>query len=204
MVKKMFGVGDIAELCGVEPKTVSIWRLRYADFPEPDVTVGDTAGWDPARAEEIKAWMSRRPGRGRKTAPAPHVEETLRRIFVFQFMRPNDFAWAPIEFPGVQYDGDGVLADGMQAMATAHLVDAIRQQDYELVFDDPATDPVRMMHHILWDKWTEDEIGRHEFIGRLFNERGQIYQGCTAFDAARYALQRLAALDGEMRSIHQA
>ena len=81
-----------------------------------------------------------------------------------------------------------------------HLIDAIRQQGYDLVFHNPATDPVAVMHHILWDKWAEDEIGEYQFIGRLFNERGQIYRGCTAFDAANYTLQRLAALDGEMRS----
>lgn len=203
MVKKMLGVADIAAMCGVEPKTVSIWRLRYHDFPEPDVTVGDTAGWDPGRAGEIRAWMSRRPGRGRKTAPVPHVQEALRRVFVYKFMRPDDFAWAPINFPGVRYDDDGVLSKGMQARATTHLIDAIREQGYEIVFDDPATDSVATMHHILWDKWTEKEIGEHQFIGRLFNERGQIYRGCTAFDAAAYTLQRLAALGGEIRSVHQ-
>lgn len=200
VVKKLLGVADIAGICGVEPKTVSIWRLRYADFPEPDVTVGETAGWDPGRAEEIRAWMGRRPGRGRKAPPAPHVQEALRRVFVYSFMRPDDFAWAPIDFPGARYDDDGVLADGMQAKATAHLIDAIRQQGYEIVFDNPATDPVAVLHHTLWDKWTEDEIGEHQFTGRLFNERGQIYRGCTAFDAANYTLQRLAALDGEIRS----
>lgn len=200
MVKKLLGVANIAAMCGVEAKTVSIWRLRYADFPEPDVTVGEIAGWDPARAEEIRAWMNRRPGRGRKTTPAPHVQEALRRVFVYNFMRPDDFAWAPIDFPGARYDDDGMLADEVQAKATAHLIDAIRQQGYELVFDNPATDPVAVMHHILWDKWAEDEIGEHQFIGRLFNERGQIYRGCTAFDAANYTLQRLAALDGEIRS----
>jgi hypothetical protein len=200
VVKKLLGVADIAAMCGVEAKTVSIWRLRYADFPEPDVAVGEIAGWDPVRAEEIRTWMGRRPGRGRKTPPAPHVQEALRRVFVYNFMRPDDFAWAPIDFPGARYDDDGVLSDGMQARATAHLVDAIRQQGYELVFDNPATDPVAVMHHILWDKWTDDEIGEHQFIGRLFNERGQIYRGCTAFDAANYTLQRLAALDGAIRS----
>jgi hypothetical protein len=200
VVKKLLGVTDIAALCGVEPKTVSIWRLRYADFPEPDVTVGETAGWDPGRAEEIRAWMNRRPGRGRKAPPDPHVQEALRQVFVYNFMRPDDFAWAPISFPGARYDDDGVLADGMQAKATVHFVDVIQRQGYEIVFDDPAADPVALMHHILWDKWTEDEIGEHQFIGRLFNERGQIYRGCTAFDAANYTLQRLAALDGEIRS----
>jgi hypothetical protein len=198
VVKKLLGVADIAAMCGVEPKTVSIWRLRYADFPEPDVTVGETAGWDSRRADEIRAWMNRL-GRGRKTPSAPHVQEALRRVFVYNFMRPDDFAWAPIDFPGVRYD-DGVLADGMQAKATAHLIDAIRQQGYEVVLGSQAADPMTVMHRILWDKWTEDEIGEHQFTERLFNERGQIYQGCTAFDAANYTLQRLAALDGEIRS----
>jgi coenzyme F420-reducing hydrogenase alpha subunit len=32
---------------------------------------------------------------------------------------------------------------------------------------------------------------------------GQIYRACTAFDAANYTLQRLAALGGEIRSVHQ-
>jgi hypothetical protein len=138
VVKKLLGVADIAGICGVEPKTVSIWRLRYADFPEPDVTVGETAGWDPGRTEEIRAWMGRRPGRGRKAPPAPYVQEALRRVFVYSFMRPDDFAWAPIDFPGARYDDDGVLADGMQAwahvdstlrdMAAANTVNSILQR----------------------------------------------------------------------------
>jgi hypothetical protein len=202
VTRKMLGVTDIGAMCGVEPKTVSMWRLRYPDFPEPDVTVGETAGWDPRRAEEIKSWMSRRPGRGRKTDPEPHVLEAVRRIFVYQFMRPDDFAWAPIQFPGVQYDNDGALADGMQAKATAHLIDALRRQGYELTFGNPAVDPVAMMQHLLWDRWTEDEIGEHAFIGPLFDEHGQIYHGCTAFDAATYTLQRLAAYGGKIQSIH--
>ncbi|HLM95563.1 MAG TPA: hypothetical protein VK283_04560 [Acidimicrobiales bacterium] len=203
MVKKLLGVADIAALFGVEPKTVSMWRLRYPDFPEPDVSIGDLVGWDPGRAEEIRAWASRRPGRGRRAVPAEHVQETLRRVYVHQFMRPDDFAWAPIDFPGAQYDDDGLLAQGMQDRAAAHLVGAIRGQGYEIVFDDPGTDVTKAMHHILWDKWSEDEIGEHQFIGRLFDDRGQIYHGCTAFDAARYTLQRLAALGGELRSVHE-
>lgn len=126
----------------------------------------------------------------------------LRQVFVHQFMRPDDFAWAPIDFPGAEYDEDGLLAPGIQAKATMHLTGVIRGQGYEIVFDDPGTDVIKAMHHILWDKWSEDEIGQHQFIGRLFDDRGQIYRGCTAFDAARYTLQRLAALDGELRSAH--
>jgi hypothetical protein len=43
------------------------------------------------------------------------------------------------------------------------------------------------------------ELGEHKFIGQLFDDRGRIYHGCTAFDA----LQRLAALGGEIRSGHR-
>src|ERR1700761_2537156 len=111
LTKTMLGVSDIAAELEVEPKTVSIWRQRYTDSPEPDVQVGENAGWDPGRLEEIKTWMGRRPGRGRKTIPVQHVQEGLRRVFVYRFMRPDDFAWAPIDFPGVQYDSDGVLGD---------------------------------------------------------------------------------------------
>lgn len=199
----MLGVADIAAMFGVEPKTVSMWRLRYPDFPEPDVSVGDLAGWDPGRAEELRVWASRRPGRGRRTATAEHVQEVLRRVLVYKFMRPDDFAWAPIDFPGVEYDQDGLLANGMQARAAAHLVDAIRGKGYEITFDDPGTDVAEAIRRILWDKWSEDEIGEHQFIGRLFDDRGQIYRGCTAFEAARYTIQRLAALGGELRSVRE-
>ena len=130
-------------------------------------------------------------------------ELALRRIFVYKFMRADDFAWAPIDFPGVQYDDDGMLGDGMREKATAHLINTIRLQGYDLAFDDPATNPQAAMHHILWDKWTEDEIGEHQFIGRLFNEHGQIYRGCTAFDAAAYTIERLAAMGGEVCSAHR-
>jgi hypothetical protein len=203
VVRKMLGVADIAAIFGVEPKTVSMWRLRYRDFPEPDAVIGDVAGWDPDRAEEVRVWASRRPGRGRRAAPAEHVQEALRRILVYRFMRPDDFAWAPIQFPGIEYDQDGRLTHGMQAKGAAYLVDAMRSQGLEIAFEDPATDATDAMQRVLWEKWTEEEVGEHQFIGRLFDERGQIYHGCTAFDAARYCLQRLAALGGELRSVHE-
>ena len=133
--------------------------------------------------------------------PAEHVQEALRRVFVYQFMRPDDFAWAPIDFPGVKYDQDGLLANGMQTRAAAHLVDAIRGKGYEFAFDDRGTDVTEAVRHVLWDKWTEVEVGEHQFIGRLFDDRGQIYRGCTAFDAARHTLDRLAVLGGELRSV---
>jgi hypothetical protein len=204
MVKKLLGVADIAAIFGVEAKTVSMWRQRYPDFPEPDVLVGDVAGWDPSRRKEFEVWESRRPGRGRRSAAAEHVEEVLRRIFVYQFMRPDDFAWAPVVFPGARYDREDRLVEGMQIEGAAHLVKAIRADGYEFIFEDPDKDAVEAMRRVLWDSWTESEVGKHQFIGRLFDEYGQIYRGCTAFDAARYTLQRLAAIGCELQSIHQA
>ena len=200
MVKDMLGVADIAAMFNVEPKTVSMWRQRYADFPEPDVTIGGMAGWDRERTEELRVWESGRPGQGRRAMPAEHIQEMLRRTFVFRFMRPDDFAWAPIAFPGIEYDHDGRLAAGMPARAAAHLIGELRNQGFEIVFQDPAVDASQAMQRVLWDRWTTDEIG-DEFRGCLFDDHGRIYHGCTAFDAARYTLQRLTALGGEIRSI---
>lgn len=201
MVKEMLSVADIAAMFNVEPKTVSMWRLRYAEFPEPDVVVGGMAGWDPDRAEEIRVWESRRPGQGRRAMLAEHVEEMLRRTFVFRFLRPDDYASAPINFPGIEYE-DGQLAGGMRAKAAEHLINALRDQGYEIVFQDPATDVTQAVQRVLWDRWTAAEVGEREFIGRLFDDHGRIYHGCTAFDAAAYTLLRLAALGGEIRSMH--
>jgi hypothetical protein len=200
MVKEMLGVADIAAMFDVEPKTVSMWRLRYPEFPEPDVVVGGMVGWDPDRAEEIRVWESRRPGRGRRSLLVEHIQETLRRTFVFRFMRPDDFAWAPIDFPGIEYE-DGRLADGMQAKAAEYLIGELRDQGYEIVFQDTATDVTQALQHVLWDRWTAAEVGDNEFLGQLFDDYGRIYRGCTAFDAASYTMQRLAALGGEIRSV---
>jgi hypothetical protein len=200
MVKEMLGVADIAVMFNVEPKTVSMWRLRYADFPEPDVTIGGMAGWDPGRAEELRFWERRRPGQGRRAMLATHVQETVRRTFIFRFLRPDDFTSAPIDFPGIRYE-NGRLADGMQAKASEHLIDALRDQGCEIVFQDPATDAMQAMQRVLWDRWTAAEVGEDEFVGQLFDDHGRIYHGCTAFDAAAYTLQRLAALGGEIRSM---
>ena len=60
------------------------------------------------------------------------------------------------------------------------------------------------VQHVLWDRWTAAEVGENEFIGQLFDDHGRIYRGCTAFDAASYTLQRLAALGGEIRSVRGA
>jgi hypothetical protein len=88
-------------------------------------------------AYQMRRWASGWPGRGRRAVPAEHVQEALRRVFVDKFMRPDDLAMAPIDFAGVEYDADGRLASGMQVKAAAHLVGAIRDQSYEIAFEDP-------------------------------------------------------------------
>jgi hypothetical protein len=57
----------------VAAKTVSTRRQRYADFPEPDVDIGESARWEPSRAEEIQAWEAQRAGRGHSTVEDDHV-----------------------------------------------------------------------------------------------------------------------------------
>ncbi len=88
----------------------------------------------------------------------------------------------------------------MQARAAVHLIDALHDQGYDIVFADAGTDATEAMRRVLWDRWTAAEVGEHEFTGQLFDDHGRIYHGCTAFDAAAYTLRRLAALGGELRS----
>lgn len=107
------------------------------------------------------------------------------------------------DFSGVAYDEDGLLVDGRLAKAEAHLVGAIRGLGYEIVFEGPGAGVTEVIRRIVRGTWSKDEIGEHQFIGRLFGERGQIYRGCTVFDAARYTLRRLAAVGGKLCSGHQ-
>ena len=110
--------------------------------------------------------------------------------------------WTAREFLGLP-GLDGLLVDGMQAKAAAHLVGAIRGLGYEIGFEGPGAGVTEAIRHIVWAKWSKDEIGEHQFIGRLFGELGRIYGGCTAFDASRYTLRRLAAVGGKLCSGHQ-
>ncbi|MFB9926015.1 helix-turn-helix transcriptional regulator [Amycolatopsis halotolerans] len=55
---------DIAEWFGVKAATVTQWRGRYTDFPEPDAMTGSVAGWLPERRAEIEAWEASRAGQG--------------------------------------------------------------------------------------------------------------------------------------------
>jgi len=64
---RYLGMVEIGEWFEVSHRTVALWRRRYvADhpFPEPDVVIGRTPGWSPARESEIRAWERARPGQG--------------------------------------------------------------------------------------------------------------------------------------------
>ena len=71
----------------------------------------------------------------------------------------------------------------MKAKATDHLIEALRDHSYVVEVDDDL-DVKAVVHHVLWDKWTKDEIGNGRFTGCLFDDYGTIYRGCNADDAA--------------------
>lgn len=52
----------VADLLGVQPETVSVYRARtYKDsFPEPDGKIGGSAYW---YRSTIEAWVATRPGK---------------------------------------------------------------------------------------------------------------------------------------------
>jgi predicted DNA-binding transcriptional regulator AlpA len=64
----------VAHMLGVDPRSVSRYRVRDPTFPPPDITLGRSPGWHP---HTIKAWQASRPGRGagggrpRKKSPQP-------------------------------------------------------------------------------------------------------------------------------------
>jgi hypothetical protein len=136
---------------------------------------------------------------GMEALPTEAARSRLHRIFTWQFLQPHQMAWAPIRFPGIAYNSDGTLAPGMKDKATQHLVNALSNEGCIIWFRD-RTDVNAALHHVLWDQWTKDEIGNGRFTGRLFDDHGRIYHGCTAIEAAYYILERLAALGGGLYS----
>lgn len=56
-VAGMLGPSDIAELAGVAPSTVSNWRKRHANFPQP---VGGAAGRPVFSEKEVRSWLASR------------------------------------------------------------------------------------------------------------------------------------------------
>lgn len=128
-----------------------------------------------------------------------HAKDYLRTAFIYNFMQPDQTAQAPIWFPGVEYRADGTLADDMKARGTEHFRTVLRDNGYVIKMH-AGIDERSALHHVLWDQWTKEEAGNGRFTGRLFDDYGRIYLGCTANDAANYAVERLAALGGELRS----
>jgi len=128
-----------------------------------------------------------------------HARDYLRTAFAFNFLRPDQSGAAPIWFPGIEYRQDGTLSAEGKVKATEHLVGVLRDNGYVLNFDDDR-DARIALHHVLWDQWTKDEIGNGRFTGRMFDDYGRIYHGCTAIDAANYTVERLSSLGGNLRS----
>jgi hypothetical protein len=102
-------------------------------------------------------------------------------------------------FPGTAYCRDGTLSESTKAKGTKHLIGVLWGNGVVIMLGEDA-DVGAAMHHVLWDKWTKDEVGNGRFTGRLFDDHGQIYHGCTPIDAANHTLERLAALGAALRS----
>lgn len=127
------------------------------------------------------------------------VKNHLRTLFAHKFMRLNDTAYAPINFPGVKYNDDGTLSHDMKAKGTSYLMGLLLDSGFSVEMAD-GSDPGKALHKALWDKWTVEEVGHGRFIGQLFDDKGRIYRGCLANDAARYTVERLMLQQGVVRS----
>jgi hypothetical protein len=176
------------------PEQLRTWLISYARQRDRPVRAVITDA-----LEEYRARHDQEGPTTMQTMTTAHAKDCLRRAFTYNFMRPNEMAMAPIHVPGIKYSQDGTLTDAMKARATAHLIDALRDNGYVIEVDEEA-DTTAALHHVLWDKWTKDEIGNGRFTGCLFDDYGRIYIGCNANDAARCTVERLAALGGELRS----
>jgi hypothetical protein len=187
------------------PELLRNWLDGYAERHDRSVR-----GVITEALEEYKARREQEDTHGMRAMATETARDHLHRAFTYDFMQPEQPAWAPIWFPGIEYTGDGALTDNMKAKATEHLIEVLRQKGCVIRFSDEA-DASGALHHVLWDQWTKGEIGNGRFAGRLiddygwftgrlFDEHGRIYHGCTAIEAANYTLERLAALGGVMCS----
>jgi hypothetical protein len=172
------------------PERLRSWLVSYAG--RQDRTV---------RAVVIEALEEYRNRHEQEGTPGMQVLTTelatdyLDRVFKYNFLRPDKMAWYPIDFPGLVYSDDGKLADEMKAKGTQHLIDVLSDNGCVIKFGGD-TDVNASLHHVLWDRWTKQEIGNGRFVGSLFDDHGLIYRGCTSHDAARYAVERVATLGG--------
>jgi hypothetical protein len=176
------------------PEQLRKWLIEFARHQDRPVRAIVTEA-----LEEYRARHDQEGSDHMRTVTPTHARESLRRIFVWNFMQPDKPAMTPIRVPGLEYNRDGTLTNAMKTKATEHLIEALRDNGYVAEVDDDL-DVKAVMHHVLWDKWTKDEIGNGRFTGCLFDDYGTIYRGCNADDAANYTVERLAALGGELRS----
>lgn len=176
------------------PEQLRTWLIAYARRHDLPVRAVVTEA-----LEEYRARHNQEGNEKMRTVTTTHARDCLRRAFIYNFMRPNQTAQAPIYVPGIEYRRDGTLTDSMKVKATTHLIGVLRDSGYVIEVDEDA-DLTSVLHHVLWEKWTKDEIGNGRFTGCLFDDYGRIYLGCTADDAANYTVERLATLGGEVRS----
>jgi hypothetical protein len=176
------------------PEQLRIWLVDYARRHARPVRSIVTEA-----LEEYRARHDQEGSENMRTVTTAHARESLRRAFIWDFMRSDMPAMTPIQLPGLEYDTHGILTDAMKAKATGHLIDVLRGNGYVIETGEDI-DATAALHHALWDRWTKDEIGNGRFTGCLFDEHGTIYRGCTADDAASYTVERLAALGCELRS----
>jgi predicted DNA-binding transcriptional regulator AlpA len=57
LVEHLAGLTDLAARYGVTKQAISNWSRRYADFPEPILTLSAGSLWD---EREVTAWRGRR------------------------------------------------------------------------------------------------------------------------------------------------
>lgn len=176
------------------PELLRNWLMEYASRTGRSVRSVITEALEEYRARREEEGLP-----GMRIMTTEVARDSLHRAFVWNFMRPDQTAQTPIYFPGLTYSADGTLTEDAKGMATQHLITVLHDNGC-VIRADQGVDPARALHHVLWDKWTQDEIGTGRFIGRLFDDHGRIYLGCTATDAAAYTAERLASLGGRLYS----
>lgn len=176
------------------PGRLRDWLLEYAgqqNRPVRSVVI--------EALEEFRARQQREDADTMRIVTSEHARTCLRTVFTYNFMRPDQAAWAPIWFPGIEYSSTGTLSEEMKSRGTEHFLGVLRENGYVLRLS-KGDDAHAALHHVLWKQWTKEEAGNGRFTGRLFDDHGRIYHGCTAMDVANYAVARLTELGGELRS----
>lgn len=176
------------------PQQLRDWLFDYArelDRPVRSIVIEALEEYRIRRQKEDSDTM--------RTVTTEHARDYLRTAFTYNFMQPEKTAQAPVWFPGIEYRTDGTLTDDTKARGTEHFRTILRDNGYVIRMT-AGKDESSVLHHIMWDQWTKEEAGNGRFTGRLFDDYGRIYFGCTPYDAANYTVERLVTLGGELRS----